>query len=294
MASLSHQFLSLSPPSKFPSKSNSFTQSLFFPFHNTHNNGPRLFISQLRGRHFKASVKVAETDPKTINEDEQQDNDQQQELPSMSLLIQSYKKAILDEDEESISEIESAICLIEVEKNALSSKVGEMTAQVMSGKNKFLRLKADLENYRKRIEKDHSNLTSNAQGNVIESLLPLVDSFEKAKQHSKPETENEKKIDTSYQGIYKQFVEIMRSLRVSAVGTVGKPFDPSIHEAIAREESQNIKAGIVIEEVRRGFILGDRLLRPAQVKVSSGPRKAPQTTEASSDPDDMQVESSYS
>lgn len=67
---------------------------------------------------------------------------------------------------------------------------------------------------------------------MIESLLPLVDSFERAKQQLKPETEKEKKIDTSYQGIYKQFVEIMRSLQVVAVATVGKPFDPAVCKAL--------------------------------------------------------------
>ncbi|KAF2296781.1 hypothetical protein GH714_001918 [Hevea brasiliensis] len=63
----------------------------------------------------------------------------------------------------------------------------------------------------------------------------------------------------------------MRSLQVVAVATVGKPFDPSLHEAIAREESQEYKEGIVIQEFQRGFLLGNRLIRPAMVKVSTGP-----------------------
>ncbi|CAN1188496.1 Protein GrpE [Linum perenne] len=98
----------------------------------------------------------------------------------------------------------------------------------------------------------------------------MVDGFEKVKQQIKPETEKEKKIDASYQGIYKQFVEIMKSLQVAAVPTVGKPFDPTVHVAIAREESMEYKEGTVIKEVRRGFVLGDRVLRPAKVKVSAG------------------------
>ncbi|XP_065853911.1 uncharacterized protein [Euphorbia lathyris] len=85
----------------------------------------------------------------------------------------------------------------------------------------------------------------------------------------------EKKIDTSYQGIYKQFVEIMRSMRVGSVATVGKPFDPLLHE------SEEYKEGIIIQAFRRGFRLGDRLLRPAMVKVSAGPgkKKAPVSVE---------------
>ncbi|PRQ21558.1 putative GrpE nucleotide exchange factor [Rosa chinensis] len=62
----------------------------------------------------------------------------------------------------------------------------------------------------------------------------------------------------------------MRSLGVASVPTKGKPFDPSMHEAIAQEESQEFPEGIVIQEIRRGFLLGGRLLRPAMVKVSIG------------------------
>ena len=92
-------------------------------------------------------------------------------------------------------------------------------------------LGSNFDNFRKRAEKERLTVRSDAQGEVIESLLLMVDSFERAKQQIKPETEKEKKIDASYQGIYKQFVEIMRSMQVAAVPTVGKPFDPSVSES---------------------------------------------------------------
>lgn len=192
---------------------------------------------------------------------------------SLKSLISVYKEAVLVGDEKAISEVEAMICIVENEKNKLVQKLSAMSAEMTSGKEKYIRLQADFENFRKRTEKERLTIRSDAQGDVIESLLPMVDSFEKAKQQIKPETEKEKKIDTSYQGIYKQFVEILRSLRVAVVPTVGKRFDPSVHEAIAREESQEFKEGIVSQELRRGFLLGDRLVRPAMVKVSTGPRK---------------------
>lgn len=192
---------------------------------------------------------------------------------SLKSLINVYKEAVLVGDEKAISEVEAMICIVENEKNKLVQKLSAMSAEMTSGKEKYIRLQADFENFRKRTEKERLTIRSDAQGDVIESLLPMVDSFEKAKQQIKPETEKEKKIDTSYQGIYKQFVEILRSLRVAVVPTVGKRFDPSVHEAIAREESQEFKEGIVSQELRRGFLLGDRLVRPAMVKVSTGPRK---------------------
>ncbi|KAL3641798.1 hypothetical protein CASFOL_012613 [Castilleja foliolosa] len=192
---------------------------------------------------------------------------------SLKPIIQAYKEAILYGDAKTMYEVEDIIYMLEKEKNELDNKLLALSVESSSGKEKYLRVQADFDNYRKRVEKERLNVRNDAKGEVIESLLPMVDSFEKAKQHLKIETEMEKKIDTSYQGIYKQFVEIMRSLRVSAVPTVGKPFDPMMHEAIAREESNEFKEGIIIQEFRRGFYLGERLLRPAMVKVSAGPGK---------------------
>ncbi|GFZ14500.1 co-chaperone GrpE family protein [Actinidia rufa] len=186
------------------------------------------------------------------------------------MLPNVYKKAIIDGDEKTTSEAEGMICIVENEKNELVQKLSTFSAEINSGKEKYIFLQADFDNFRKRSEQERVTIRSDAQGEVIESLLCMVDSFGRAKQQIKPETEKEENIDASYQGIYKQFVEILRSLHVAVVPTVGKPFDPSVHEAIAREESQEFKEGIVSQEVRRGFYLGNQLLRPATVKVSTG------------------------
>ncbi|XP_062025779.1 uncharacterized protein LOC133742112 [Rosa rugosa] len=207
----------------------------------------------------------------------------QQHLPSLRTLLKVYKMQFSMKMKR-LSKIEAWIEVIENKQNELVQKVSSISAEVTSGKEKLIRLQADFDNCRKRFEKERLTVRTDAQGEVIESLLPMVDNFERAKQQIRPETEKEKKIDTSYQGIYKQFVEIMRSLRVASVPTKGKPFDPSVHEAIAREESQEFPEGIVIQEIRRGFLLGGRLLRPAMVKVSIGPgrKKSPVATEKSS------------
>ncbi|KNA12889.1 hypothetical protein SOVF_121270 [Spinacia oleracea] len=174
---------------------------------------------------------------------------------SVETLTKYYKEAVLAGDYQTITEIETAFYRLETEKNELVEKLSTLTEEITSGKDRFIRLQADFDNFRRRSGKERLSVRSDAQGEL------------------KPETDKEKQIDTSYQGIYKQFVEIMRSLRVAVVATVGKPFDPSLHEAIAREESEEFKEGIVTQEFRRGFLLGDRLLRPAMVKVSSGPGK---------------------
>lgn len=238
-------------------------------------------------RSFKSSFSVENSTADTNEEAEGDHIDEKtSDLPSLKTLTQFYKEAIVEGDEKTVADIEAVIYSLEKEKNELVEKMSSLSAEITSGKEKYIRLQADFDNFRKRSDKERLTIRSNAQGEVIESLLPMVDNFERAKQQIKPESEMEKKIDTSYQGIYKQFVEIMRSLHVATVETVGKPFDPSLHEAIAREESQEFGEGIIIQEFRRGFLLGERLLRPAMVKVSAGPGKkkaaAPLATEESS------------
>lgn len=147
---------------------------------------------------------------------------------SLKNLFNLYKEAILDGDEQTAFDIEARIDVIGNEQDKLVEKASTLTEEIKSGKEKYVRLQADFDNFRKRSEKERLSVRSDAQGEVIESLLPMVDNFERAKQQIKPETEKEKQIDASYQGIYKQFVEIMRSLRVAVVPTVGEPFDPSV------------------------------------------------------------------
>ncbi|KAF2288126.1 hypothetical protein GH714_004569 [Hevea brasiliensis] len=152
--------------------------------------------------------------------------------------------------------------------------VASLTEELSIEKDQVLRISADFDNFRKRTERERLSLVTNAQGEVVESLLPILDNFERAKSQIKLDTEGEAKINNSYQSIYKQFLEILGSLGVLSVETRGNPFDPLLHEAIMREDSVEFEEGIILEEFRKGFKLGDRLLRPSMVKVSSGPGPA--------------------
>ncbi|WIA28775.1 hypothetical protein OEZ86_011307 [Tetradesmus obliquus] len=157
----------------------------------------------------------------------------------------------------------------------VASKAEGLEGSLAASKDQLLRLTADFENFRKRTAAEKDELSSRAKGDVIAGLLPCLDNFELARTQVKPETEGEQKINNSYQGLYKQMVDIMKGLGVETVDTVGAPFDPELHEAIMREPSDDVPDGTVLLEFRKGFRMGERLLRPAMVKVSFREEAAP-------------------
>lgn len=142
--------------------------------------------------------------------------------------LQSYKEALASNNESQIAEIEAFLKSFEDEKIELERKVASLTEELSIEKDRVLRISADFDNFRKRTERERLSLVSNAQGELVESLLPVLDNFERAKSQIKLETEGEEKISNSYQSIYKQFVEILGSLGVVPVETIGHPFDPLV------------------------------------------------------------------
>lgn len=101
-------------------------------------------------------------------------------------------------------------------------------------KDQYVRLTADFDNFRRRSQTEKESLSTAAKEDVVKLFLPLIDNFDLARQQLKPATEGEEKINNSYQGLYRQMVEIFRKLGVEAVETVGAAFDPNLHEAIMR------------------------------------------------------------
>ncbi|EYU35657.1 hypothetical protein ABFS82_10G145300 [Erythranthe guttata] len=217
---------------------------------------------------------IEENTDGAIDIDDSSESDDTVIEESSSVVIASlnlYKEALANNDDSKVAEVESFLKSIEDEKLDLESKVAALSEELSDEKVRVLRISADFDNFRKRTERERLSLVTNAKGEVVESLLPVLDNFERAKAQIKIENEGEEKINNSYQSISKQFAEILGSLGVVPVETVGKPFDPMLHEAIMREDSTEYEDGIIIEQYRKGFQLGDRLLRPSMVKVSAGP-----------------------
>ncbi|MBF2098332.1 MAG: nucleotide exchange factor GrpE [Gloeomargaritaceae cyanobacterium C42_A2020_066] len=154
---------------------------------------------------------------------------------------------------------------------ALQQELTTLRNQLEEQKSLYLRLAADFDNYRKRSQREQEEVERRAVGNVIERLLPVVDDFERARALLKPQTDQEISIHKSYQGIYKQLVESLKKLGVAPINAKGQPFDPNYHEAVLREPSREHPEGTVLEELRRGYLMEERVLRHAMVKVAGPP-----------------------
>lgn len=156
---------------------------------------------------------------------------EEEEAAVITALLNSYKEALADNNEGKIAEIEASLKAIEDEKFLLEDKVASLSNELSVERDRLIRISADFDNFRKRTERERLNLVSNAQGEVVENLLAVLDNFERAKSQIKVETEGEEKVTNSYQSIYKQFVEILGSLGVVHMETVGKKFDPMVSYA---------------------------------------------------------------
>ena len=181
---------------------------------------------------------------------------------------------ILENDESSSQQTES----IDTEelKNTISNndaRLEQLEKEHETLKNQYVRISADFDNFRKRQSRDQDDLKIQLVSKTLTSILPIVDNFERARQQLKPESEEAQTLHRSYQGLYKQLVEVLKQQGVAPMRVVGQQFDPNLHEAVLREPSEEFKEDLIVEELQRGYHLEGKVLRHALVKVSMGPGK---------------------
>lgn len=132
--------------------------------------------------------------------------------------------------------------------------------------DRLLRLAAEFDNYRKRVERDRRDQADAALAGAVEDLLPIVDDLERALEA--PAGSDAEVFRKGVELIHRQAAELLRKRGVTPIEAVGTDFDPRVHQAVAHDVSPDRRDGEVIEEFRRGYRLGDRLLRAAMVKVA--------------------------
>lgn len=169
----------------------------------------------------------------------------------------------------------------------LKEQLEQQTQQKESWHAQALRIAADFENFRRRTQREKEELELQVKGNTISELLTVVDNFERARSQIKPANEGEMAIHKSYQGVYKQFVEGLKRIGVSKMRPEGTKFDPNYHEAMLQEPTDEYPEGTVIEELVPGYLLGDRVLRHAMVKVAAPPEPVIPSEEVLSEEGDL-------
>jgi molecular chaperone GrpE len=156
---------------------------------------------------------------------------------------------------------------------ALTAKLAEISNQRDAFQSQYLRIAADFDNFRKRNSKEREETEVRTKQATLVELLSVVDNFERARTQIKPQNDGELGIHKSYQGVYKQLVESLKRIGVSPMRPEGQQFDPNLHEAVMRQPTDEHPEGTVIEELQRGYYLGDRILRHSLVKVAAPPEQ---------------------
>ena len=159
------------------------------------------------------------------------------------------------------------------ELQSLTIKLTEISNQRDAFQSQYLRIAADFDNFRKRNSKEKEEIEVRTKCATIMELLSVVDNFERARTQIKPQNEGEMGIHKSYQGVYKQLVESLKRIGVSPMRPEGQQFDPNLHEAIMRQPTEEHPEGTIMEELQRGYFLGDRILRHSLVKVAAPPEQ---------------------
>ncbi|GJD05552.1 Protein GrpE [Galdieria sulphuraria] len=161
--------------------------------------------------------------------------------------------------------------LVQQELEESKAETSKWEKQYHDQKEAYIRLVAEFENYRKRMNKEKQDIAEVTKANVIRELIAVLDNFERAAAAIIVNTESEQKIHDSYQALAKQLLDAMMKLNVEPIDAVGQPFNPNLHEAVNRVDSEDHEEGIVAMQYQRGYKIGERLVRPALCVVSSGP-----------------------
>ncbi|HEX4083500.1 MAG TPA: nucleotide exchange factor GrpE [Chthoniobacteraceae bacterium] len=153
----------------------------------------------------------------------------------------------------------------ETAEAAEENSFSQLQADLERFRDLALRSQADFDNFRKRSAREKEDAIKYANSSLLERLIPIIDNFELGLAHA-----GDSPIAAGLSMVARQFNDFLSDSGVVIIDATGQPFDPNLHEAIAQEKSATVPEGTVIRQVRKGFKLKDRLLRPANVIVSKG------------------------
>jgi len=202
--------------------------------------------------------------------DKQRDNDPRIEVEIENDNTESSEDIDRPTDgEENVAGEESGASDGEEEIVVPNSLIEGYEEKLKEKEDRFLRLAAEFDNYKKRTAREFGELVKTANARLLRSLVEITDNFERAVQ-----TDDNGEAGESYKKgvelIYNQMVDLLKKENVTPIEAVGQPFDPNVHEAMMQQPSEEYDEGVIIAEIQKGYRLQDKVLRHARVIVSSG------------------------
>ncbi|HZG60571.1 MAG TPA: nucleotide exchange factor GrpE [Anoxybacillus sp.] len=153
------------------------------------------------------------------------------------------------------------------ELTAAKARIAELEEKLQELENRYLRLHADFDNFRRRARLDFEAAEKYRAQSLVTDILPALDNFERALK-VEAEDDKTKSILQGMEMVYRSLIEALKKEGVEVIEAVGKPFDPHLHQAVMQVEDSNYEPNTVVEEFQKGYKLKDRVIRPSMVKVS--------------------------
>ncbi|MCF6137981.1 nucleotide exchange factor GrpE [Pseudalkalibacillus berkeleyi] len=178
------------------------------------------------------------------------------------------KDEAVQENEEAVEEAEASMEEDSTVENDEMNRGTEIEQELDEIKNRLLRTQADYDNFRRRTREEKEAAAKYRAQSIVEGLLPVIDNFERALSMEAAEEQNESLLQ-GMKMVYNQLIEALKNEGVEEVDAVGAEFDPHLHQAVMQVQEDDHEDNTVVEVLQKGYVLKDRVIRPAMVKVNS-------------------------
>jgi molecular chaperone GrpE len=174
------------------------------------------------------------------------------------------KQEKIEETQPSVGEMPETAGQPSDEREALIQQLKDAESKVVEYKDGWARTQADFQNFRKRVDRDNDSFRASTKGDIIKKVLPVLDDLERALQNRPADDAWASGIEL----VVRKFQNILEMEGVKKIEAKGLAFDPNFHEAISHEPSNEVESGHVIDVVQNGYVIGERVIRPALVRVA--------------------------
>jgi len=191
------------------------------------------------------------------------------------------KNLNLEDELDTSTAVDAEVVANEDEVTKLQEKLAQALEETKVHQEQYLRTLAEMENLRKRTQRDKEELAKYANESILREILPVIDNLERAVEHAEQAASDEGLFE-GVQMTLTQFSQLLSKFGVEPVDAIGQPFDPAYHQAMGQMESEDYPVNTVVQQMQKGYQLNKRLLRPAFVMLAKAPVAA--------DPEDIDTE----